>query len=193
MLQFSYLICYVMWPSELNISWLKQKNIVSLPYANIGATGKINKWLTFSELLFYDVETRPINDCWLPMQHIREVLDTFIDLCNFGPGIFAPETPQGIRVDLVMKQNDKWHGTPETKRNLIKARWGWDNVVDIFHTPFSNAFSWMKTFEFWNTIQLKDVPWALIDYITALVQLTANVWSNDEPVHWRIRHPAPMS
>ena len=28
------------------------------------------------------------------------------------------------------------------------THWGWEKMADIFQTTFSNAFSWMKTYEF---------------------------------------------
>ena len=32
---------------------------------------------------------------------------------------------------------------------LSSSHWGRDQMADIFQTTFSNAFSWMKIFEFW--------------------------------------------
>ena len=32
--------------------------------------------------------------------------------------------------------------------HLVLTHWGWDKMATIFQTIFSNAFSWMKMFEF---------------------------------------------
>ena len=53
------------------------------------------------------------------------------------------------------------------------THWGWDKMAAIFQTTFSNAFSWMKMYEFFIEISLKFVPQGPINNIPALVQIMA--------------------
>ena len=61
-----------------------------------------------------------------------------------------------------------------------------DNMAIISQTIFSDEFSWMKSFVFWLKFH-----WSLF----LRVQMTINkhywrqaiIWTNAEPIHWRIR------
>ena len=68
------------------------------------------------------------------------------------------------------------------------AHWGRGKIAAIFQTTYSNAFSWMKMFEFWLTfhISLKFVPKGSVNNIPALVQIMAWRQSGDKPFYWRI-------
>ena len=43
--------------------------------------------------------------------------------------------------------NMSFFSTP-WKQHYMLSYWGWDKMANILHTTFSNAFSWMKIFEF---------------------------------------------
>ena len=65
---------------------------------------------------------------------------------------------------------------------LSLAYWGRDKMAAISQTTFSNAFSWMKMFEFPIKISLKFVPKGPINYISALVQIMAWRRPGDKPL-----------
>ena len=58
------------------------------------------------------------------------------------------------------------------------THWGRDKVDAISQTTFSNAFSWMKIFEY----RLKFVPKGPINNISALVQIMAWRLPGDKPL-----------
>ena len=72
--------------------------------------------------------------------------------------------------------------------NIIPAHlnclthWGRDKMDDIFQTTFSNAFSWMKIYEFRLSFSLKFVPKGPINKIPALVQIMAWRLPGDKPL-----------
>ena len=49
-----------------------------------------------------------------------------------------------------------WFYYPAMRFGL--SHWGWDKMAPIFQTTFSNAFSWMKMYEFRFKVLLKFVP-----------------------------------
>ena len=60
------------------------------------------------------------------------------------------------------------------------THWGRDKMNAISQKTFSNAFSWMKMFEFW--LDLKFVPKGPINNTPALVQKMAWRHSGDKPL-----------
>ena len=66
--------------------------------------------------------------------------------------------------------------------DIISAHWGRDKSAAISQTPFSNAFSWMKMYEFdwnlflfdWNNVPINNIP--------AVVQIMAWRRSGDKPL-----------
>ena len=68
----------------------------------------------------------------------------------------------------------------------ILAHWGWDKMANILQTIFSNAFSWMKSFEFFNKMSLKYVPEGVIDNKSVLVQVLVWHLTSNKP------SPGPM-
>ena len=62
-------------------------------------------------------------------------------------------------------------------------------MTDIFQTAYSNAFSWMKMFEF-NTIWLNCFPKGLIDNATELVQIMAWRQAGNKPLSETTTTPA---
>ena len=62
--------------------------------------------------------------------------------------------------------------------SLLLTHWGRDKIATIFWTTFSNAFSWMKMYEF----PLKFVPKGPINNIPALVQIMTWRQSGDKPL-----------
>ena len=83
---------------------------------------------------------------------------------------------KGCSVILCMS---KIHGVERVRL----THWGWDNMADIFLTIFSNAFPWMRIFEW-----LKFVPKGPVDNNTVLVQnrRQAISWNSDGLGWWRI-------
>ena len=62
------------------------------------------------------------------------------------------------------------------------THWGRDKMAAVFQTAFSDAFSWMKMYEFRNKISLEFVPKSQINNIPALVQTMACRWLGDKPL-----------
>ena len=60
--------------------------------------------------------------------------------------------------------------------------WSWDKMAISLQTTYSNAFSWMKMYEFPIKISLKFVPKGSINNIPALVQIMAWRWPGDKPL-----------
>ena len=57
-----------------------------------------------------------------------------------------------------------------------------NKMAAILRTIFSDAFSWMTFFSFWNKISLKFVSKGPIDNNPALVYIMAWHWLNDKPL-----------
>ena len=68
-----------------------------------------------------------------------------------------------------------------TLLSQLLSHWGWDNMADIFQTIISNAFSRMKTFEFWK-------QWYCIGSDNGLTpnRRQAIIRTNGELDYWRI-------
>ena len=64
----------------------------------------------------------------------------------------------------------------------VLTHWGLDKMAAIFSTTYSNAFSWMKMYEFGIKISLKFVPKGPISNIPALVQIMAWHWPGNKPL-----------
>ena len=62
------------------------------------------------------------------------------------------------------------------------THWVRDKMAAIFQTTFSNAFCWMKMYEFRLKISLKFVPQGPINNIPALVQIMAWRRPGDKPL-----------
>ena len=62
------------------------------------------------------------------------------------------------------------------------THWGRDEIDAIVQTTFSNAFSWMKMYQFSLRISLKFVPKFQINNIPALVQIMAWRRPGDKPL-----------
>ena len=68
---------------------------------------------------------------------------------------------------------------------MTLTHWGRDTITTISQTTFSNAFSWMKMYEFYIDFSLKNQ----INNISALVQVMAWCRPGDTPlseVYWHI-------
>ena len=89
---------------------------------------------------------------------------------------------------LDQSEDRKWKEFGETW--LIHC--GRNKMTAILLTIFSNAFSWMKTYEFQLKFHWNMFLNGLIDNKSALVQIMAShrtgnkriIWSNNDPVHW---------
>ena len=84
----------------------------------------------------------------------------------------------------------------------VLTHWGRDNMVAIFQTTFSNAFAWMKMYQFrWRFPALKFVPKVQFNNIPALLQIMAWRQPGDKPLSepmvvsllTHMRHSASMS
>ena len=71
----------------------------------------------------------------------------------------------------------RWHVTGQPLCVAL-THWVRDKMTAIFQTTFSNAFSWMKMYEF----RLKFVPKGPINNIPALVQIMAWRRPGDKPL-----------
>ena len=67
-------------------------------------------------------------------------------------------------------------------RHFTFTHWGRDKMDATSQTTYSNAFSWMKIFDFRFKISLKFVPMSLISNIPALVQIMAWRRPGDKPL-----------
>ena len=65
--------------------------------------------------------------------------------------------------------------------NLL-TNWGRDKMAAIFQMTFSNAFSWMKIYEFFIKMSLNFVPKGPVNNIPALVQILAWRQPGDKPI-----------
>ena len=86
---------------------------------------------------------------------------------------------------------------PEPLRPLLAVwgltHWGWDKMVTIFQTTFSNAFSWMKINKCWlrfqwslfSRAQLSIFPYWFRQWLGA-VQATSHYLNQWLLVYWRI-------
>ena len=63
------------------------------------------------------------------------------------------------------------------------THWGRDKMADIFQTIFSNAFSWMKMYEFWLRFHRYFIPRGPINNIPAVVQIMACRRPGDKPLY----------
>ena len=89
-----------------------------------------------------------------------------------------------MRLNKIMQNKQKQAKQDKTRRHPDTQ----DKTAAIFQTTFSNAFSWMKMFEFRSKISLKFIPKGPINNIPSLVQVMAwrhylNQWWL---VYWRI-------
>ena len=105
---------------------------------------------------------------------------------------FIQYTYSSSIVEIVVKQDKHHHGwviisTINYGRNYL-IHWGRDKMAAIYQTTFSNAFPWMKMYEFrlkfhWSLfVRLKFVRKGSINNIPALVLIMAWRRPGDKPL-----------
>ena len=121
----------------------------------------------------------------------RLYLPTFIRVVSLTPGAIVWLRGASEEMLKDIGKIDQWYTKTRHKKEMtvgiFLGMWSsthlsLDKMAAFSQTTFSNAFSWMKMYEFHLRFHWNLFLW----YKLIIFQRQAITWTNADPIHWRI-------